>query len=73
MNGWSQLDHFLNTDARDVGCEEAMEVLHVYVELVLAGAEPEGRYPGVAVHLRACGPCNEDFEGLLTSMRALMP
>jgi len=27
------------------------------------------RHPGIAAHLRACGPCGEDFEGLLTALR----
>ena len=31
MNGWSALDDFLRTDPRDVGCAEAMELLHVYI------------------------------------------
>lgn len=69
MTGWPQLDRFLRTDPRDVGCAEAMSLLHVYTELVAAG-EPVGeRYPGVAVHLGACGPCGEDFEGLLAALR----
>ncbi|MBX6384506.1 MAG: hypothetical protein IRZ07_16295 [Microbispora sp.] len=69
MNGWDELDRFLRTDPRDVGCEKAMDVLHVYVEL--AAREPETarrQYPGVAAHLRACGPCQEDFEGLLAAV-----
>jgi hypothetical protein len=65
MNGWSALDHFLQTDPRDVGCAEALEILHVYVDLAAAGLDPQQRYPGVAAHLRACGPCGEDFTGLL--------
>jgi hypothetical protein len=72
MNGWSALDRFLRTDPRDVGCDEAMEILHVYAEL--AAADPEAarqRYPGVAAHLDACGPCDQDFEGLLTVIRDL--
>ena len=68
MNGWSALDRFLRTDPRDVGCEQAMEMLHVYAELVAAGASTEQRYPGIAAHLRSCGPCGEDFEGLLASI-----
>jgi hypothetical protein len=68
MNGWPALDRFLRTDPRDVGCGEAMEMLHVYVDLVAAG-EPAGqRYPGIAAHLRACGPCGEDFEALLAAV-----
>jgi hypothetical protein len=69
MSGWEQLERFLDTDPRDVGCEEAMAALHVYVELVLSGADPEKELPGIAAHLRSCGPCNEDFDGLLTAAR----
>jgi hypothetical protein len=68
MNGWPALDEFLRTDPRDVGCDRAMEMLHVYAELV-AGGEPAGeRYPGIAAHLQACGPCGEDFAGLLAAI-----
>lgn len=66
----SALGRFLRTDPRDVGCAEAMDILHVYVDLVSAGAAPEERYPGVEVHLRACGPCGEDFQGLLLAAGA---
>jgi hypothetical protein len=29
MNDWPALDDFLRTDPRDVGCAQAMEMLHV--------------------------------------------
>ena len=69
MNDWPALDDFLRTDPQDVGCDRAMEMLHVYVELVAAGVQAEQRYPGIAAHLRACGPCGEDFAGLLAAVR----
>lgn len=72
MTGWDALDRFLETDPCDVGCEEALRLLHVYVDLVLDHASAEEaarRYPGVAAHLLACGPCAEDFEGLLLAAR----
>ena len=69
VNGWSALERFLRTDPSDVGCAEAMELLDIYAELAAAGAPVEERYPGVAAHLRACGPCAEDFEGLLAAVR----
>ena len=69
MNGWPALDRFLRTDPRDVGCAEAMEMLHVYAELMAAGEPAEERYPGIAAHLQACGPCGEDFAGLLAAIR----
>jgi hypothetical protein len=67
MTGWQALDQFLRTDPRDVGCEQAMEVLDIYVDAVVkeGAAATSRRYPGVAAHLHACGPCGEDFTGLL--------
>ncbi len=73
MNGWPALDRFLRTDPRDVGCAQAMEMLHIYAELVAAGEPAEQRYPGIAVHLQACGPCGKDFEGLLAAIRDEAP
>ena len=68
MNGWSALDRFLRTDPRDVGCAEAMRMLHVYADLVASGAAAEKQYPGIAAHFRACGPCADDFAGLLAAV-----
>lgn len=45
-------------------------MLHIYAELTAAGAPAEQRYPGIAAHLRACGPCGEDFEGLLAALHS---
>ncbi len=69
MTGPDELDRFLRTDPRDVGCARAVDMLHVYVELVAAGEPAAQRYPGMAAHLSACGPCGEDFEGLLAAVR----
>jgi hypothetical protein len=69
MTGRRQLERFLKTDPRDVGCEQAMSVLHIYVDLLCAGEDPEREYPGAAAHLCACGPCDDDFRGLLALAR----
>ena len=69
MSDWSKLERFLSTDPLDVGCAQTMELLDVYVELVLADAGAEARFPGVAAHLRACDPCAEEFAGLLAAIR----
>jgi hypothetical protein len=61
---------FLTTDPRDVGCDEAWQLIHVYAELVAAGGDPEATYPGITAHLASCGPCADDFQGLLTALRA---
>ena len=68
MNEREMLDRFLRTDPRDVGCTEAISVLHVYVDLIAAGRDAADRYPGVAAHLAACGPCGDDFAGLLAAV-----
>ena len=68
MNGWRALDDFLWTDPHDVGCARAMAMLHIYADLVAAGEPAEQRYPGIAAHLYACGPCGEDFDGLLAAV-----
>ena len=68
MSEFEALDRFLRTDPRDVGCDEAMAVLHVYVDLIADGEDPAAAYPGVAAHLEACGPCGEDFAGLLAAV-----
>lgn len=64
------LRRFLATDPRDVGCHEAIAALHVYVELAADGVDAASRYPGIAAHLAACGPCFEDYLGLLDAVSA---
>jgi hypothetical protein len=68
MSEFDRLARFLQTDPRDVGCDEARAVLHVYVDLMAAGEDAAARYPGVAAHLLACDPCEEDFTGLLLAV-----
>lgn len=73
MTGWSELNRLFKTDPRDVGCDEAIRMLHIYVDLVLGIPGDDGtgeaatRYPGVAAHLAARGPCGEDYRGLLAA------
>jgi hypothetical protein len=68
MNGWPVLDRFLRTDPRDVGCE-ARDLLHVDADLAGADAPAAARrYLGIAAHRWACGPCGDDFDGLLAAI-----
>jgi hypothetical protein len=68
MSDLDRLERFLRTDPRDVGCDEAMAVLHIYVDLMVTRGDAAERNPGVAAHLLACGPCAEDFTGLLAAV-----
>lgn len=65
MTGRSILESLLLADPGDAGCDAGMQVLAAYVELEGAGGEPAGRYPGLAMHLRACPACREDHDALL--------
>lgn len=66
---WQKFEEFLDTDPRDIGCDEAMGVMHVYVDLLAAGTDPIQNYPGMVSHLAACEPCAEDVRGLLAAVR----
>lgn len=66
---WEWFERFLGAEPRDVGCDEAMAVLHVYVELLAAGVDAAEHYPGMAAHLAACESCAEDARGLLIAVQ----
>jgi hypothetical protein len=69
MSGWKALDRLLQTDPRDAGCDETMEPLHVYGELVaIDRAQAEQRYPEAAAHLHSRPPCGNDLEGPLAAI-----
>ena len=71
MTEWREtLERFLATDPRDVGCDEAMAVLHLYAELQAAGTDAAEQYPGLAAHLAGCEACAEDARGLLAAVRS---
>ncbi|MGI9005567.1 MAG: hypothetical protein ACR2FU_05095, partial [Streptosporangiaceae bacterium] len=61
MNSLLDLDRFLQTDPRDVGCEQALEILHVYMDLVAASGDTPQRFPRVVAHPRDCGTCRTEF------------
>jgi hypothetical protein len=70
MSSRLALDRFLQTDPRDAGCDKAMQLLNRYADIVVTDpSAAEQRYPEIAAHWRACGPCTEDLEGLLAAIR----
>ena len=69
MTGQSWWDALLATDPDDAGCDGTFELLDLYVEAQLSGQDAERRFRGVAVHLRSCDPCKEDYAGLLAAAR----
>lgn len=65
---WERFDQYLATDPRDIGCDETMEMLHVYVDLLAQGIDAAEQYPGLAAHLESCEGCKEDVRGLLSAV-----
>jgi hypothetical protein len=52
----------------EIGCDECFERLDQYVELELAGRDPDAAIPGLRAHLDGCPACREEHE----SLRALV-
>ena len=71
MNEASSLDKLLATAPADVGCDRTFELLDLYVEVELAGQDPQPRFPGVAAHLCSCEACRADYQGLLAAAGGL--
>jgi hypothetical protein len=62
------LGRLLGPSAPEVGCDECFARLDEYVELELAGEDPQAAVPGLRAHLDGCPACREEHE----SLRALV-
>jgi hypothetical protein len=69
MSAWTTLEALLTTDPRDAGCAETFELIHAYAEIAASGRDPEVELPGITIHLATCGPCADDYQGLLQAIR----
>jgi hypothetical protein len=58
------LSRLLGPAEPEVSCEECFERLDEYVEVELAGGDPEPAVPGMGAHLDGCPACREDHEAL---------
>jgi bacterioferritin-associated ferredoxin len=54
----------------EIGCNECFEQLDRFVEMKLSGLDAAQSIPLVQEHLELCGECREEFEALLTALRA---
>jgi hypothetical protein len=54
----------LGPAGHELTCEECFELLDEYVELEVAGRDPDKALPGMREHLHGCPACNEDHESL---------
>ena len=56
---------------RSIGCYECLDQIDCYVETVLDGKELSEALQLVEIHLKDCPECKEEFEALLTALRAI--
>lgn len=61
----------LQTSDEELSCDECLDEVDRFVELELAGLDPAAALPMVNDHLNKCGECREEFEALLTAVRAI--
>ena len=54
----------LGPEEPEVGCDECFAELDRYVELELAGADPDTQLPGFRAHLAGCLACREEHQSL---------
>ena len=62
------LGRLLGPGEAEVGCDVCFDELDRYVELELAGEDPDIESPGLRAHLTGCPACREEHE----SLRALL-
>ncbi len=56
-----------------MGCEECFELFDRCADLITSGLAFDDFYPQVKQHLEDCVCCAEEFDALLTALRALPP
>jgi hypothetical protein len=58
------LARLLGPPGPEVTCEECFDHLDRYVEVALAGGDPEEAVPGMRAHLAGCAACREECDSL---------
>lgn len=65
----SLVREILSTRDDEIDCDQCLDRLDRFVELVLAGKNAAEAFPLVQDHLSRCHDCHEEFEALLTILR----
>ncbi len=60
----------MTTRPDEIGCDECFEQVDHFVDMVLAGKNAAAAMPLVQDHLNRCKDCREEYEALLTALRA---
>ena len=60
----NQVDGLLGPEEPEVGCDDCFAELDRYVELELAGHDPDAHLTGLRAHLAGCQACRAEHESL---------
>ncbi len=60
------LRRVLGPGQSEVTCDTCFDELDRYVDLELAGTDPEAAVPGMTAHLHGCPACAEEHQSLRT-------
>jgi hypothetical protein len=58
------ITRLLGPGGPEVTCDQCFELLDRYVDLEVAGEDPDAQLPGMRAHLDGCPACREDHESL---------
>jgi hypothetical protein len=58
------ITRLLGPEGPEVACDQCFELLDRYVDLEVAGEDPDAQLPGMRAHLDGCPACREDHESL---------
>lgn len=66
------LKSVLETEDFELTCEECFNVLDLYADLLLEGADPAKLMPTVKQHLSQCNCCESELEALMVMLQDAM-
>ena len=62
-------ERLTSPEGPELSCEECFDLLDVYAERELAGAEAGEAMPAMRAHLGGCSACRDDHDSLLALLR----
>ena len=63
--------NILTTRPDEIACEDCLERLDRFVDMMLEGQHPAEAMPLVQDHLNRCPECRDEFQALLEALRYL--
>ena len=63
----------LAAHGQEITCDQCLEQLDAYVEMLLRQQDAAGAMPRVHSHLGQCRDCHQEYDGLLAAMRGTTP